>query len=114
MLNYSTIPLIVVICYIAITAIKSTKLDSRWYPLISCGLGMLIAVAMFYIVPEFIGATSLMVAIVSGGVSGLAATGSNQVLKQLMKSAENGELKVDTSEPTVIKPTDESNEHNKV
>ena len=114
MLNYSTIPLIVVICYIAITAIKSTRIESKWYPLISCGLGMLIGVAMHYIVPEFIGATSLIVAIISGGVSGLAATGSNQVLKQLMKSAENGELKVDTSEPAVVNPTDESNEHNKV
>lgn len=98
MLNYSTIPLIVVICYIAITAIKSTKIDGRWYPLISCGIGMLIGVAMFYITPEFIGATSIMVAIVSGGVSGLAATGSNQVLKQLMKSAEDGTLVVKTSE----------------
>ena len=32
MLNYPAIPIIVVICYIAITAIKSTKIDSRWYP----------------------------------------------------------------------------------
>lgn len=99
MLNYTTIPVIVVICYIAITAIKSTKIESKWYPLISCGLGMLIGVAMHYIVPEFIGATSLVVAVISGGVSGLAATGSNQVLKQLMKSAEDGTLNVDTAKP---------------
>lgn len=109
MLNYSTIPLIVVICYIVITAIKSTKIDSRWYPLISCGIGMLVGVAMFYITPEFIGATSIMVAIVSGGVSGLAATGSNQVLKQLMKSAEDGTLVVNTSDNTT-KPPDVKNE----
>ena len=109
MLNDSTIPLIVVICYIAITAIKTTKIDGRWYPLISCGIGMLIGVAMFYITPEFIGATSIMVAIVSGGVSGLAATGSNQVLKQLMKSAEDGTLVVKTSENTT-KPPDAENE----
>lgn len=106
MLNYSTIPLIVVICYIAITAIKSTKLDSRWYPLISCGLGMLIATAMFYIVPEFIGATSLTVAMVLGGISGLAATGSNQVLKQLMKQAEEGTLTVNTNSTPEVKPPD--------
>lgn len=100
MLNYTTIPVIVVICYIAITAIKSTKIESKWYPLISCGLGMLIGVAMHYIVPEFIGATSLVVAVISGGVSGLAATGSNQVLKQLMKSAEDGTSNVDTAKPS--------------
>ena len=71
--------------------------------------GMLIGVAMFYITPEFIGATSIMVAIVSGGVSGLAATGSNQVLKQLMKSAEDGTLVVTTSDNTT-KPPDAENE----
>ena len=98
-----------VICYIVITAIKSTKIDSRWYPLISCGIGMLVGVAMFYITPEFIGATSIMVAIVSGGVSGLAATGSNQVLKQLMKSAADGTLVVNTSDNTT-KPPDVKNE----
>ncbi len=97
MLNYSTIPVIVVICYIAITAIKSTKIASKWYPIISCAIGMLTAVAMYYILPDFIGATSLVVAVISGAVSGLAATGSNQVLKQLMKSAEEGTLTVDTS-----------------
>lgn len=109
MLNYTTIPVIVVICYIAITAIKSTKIESKWYPLISCGIGMLVGVAMHYIVPEFIGATSLIVAVISGGVSGLAATGSNQVLKQLMKSAEDGTLVVKTSENTT-KPPDAENE----
>lgn len=103
MLNYTVIPVIVVICYIAITAIKSTNIPSKWYPLISCAIGMLIGVALFYIMPEFIGATSLAVAVVSGGVSGLAATGSNQVLKQLLKSAEEGNLKVETKDE---QPTD--------
>ncbi len=114
MLNYPAIPIIVVICYIAITAIKSTKIESRWYPIISCAIGMIAAVAMYYILPDFIGATSLVVAVISGGVSGLAATGSNQVLKQLLKSAEDGNLKVeenkvvplDTQNATA--PTDET------
>jgi ABC-type uncharacterized transport system permease subunit len=97
MLNYTTVPLIVVICYVAITAIKSTKMDSRWYPLISCGIGILASTAMYFVLPDFLGATSLMVAVVSGAVSGLAATGSNQVLKQLMKSAEEGTLTVNSS-----------------
>lgn len=91
MLNYSAIPVIVVICYVVITAIKSTKINSKFYPLISCVLGALLASAMFYIFPEFIGAASLTAAIVSGAVSGLAATGTNQVFKQLLKAAENGE-----------------------
>lgn len=104
MLNYSAIPVIVVICYVVITAIKSTKINSKFYPLISCVLGALLASAMFYIFPEFIGTASLTAAIVSGAVSGLAATGTNQVFKQLLKAAENGEdlSKVNTS----TKPAD--------
>lgn len=39
----------------------------------------------------------MMVAAISGAVSGLAATGSNQVLKQLMKQAEEGTLTVNTT-----------------
>ena len=91
MLNYSAIPVIVVICYVAITAIKQTKIDRRWLPLVSCALGALLAAAIFYVLPEFIGTTSLTAAIISGAVSGLAATGTNQVFKQLLKAAENGE-----------------------
>lgn len=98
MLNYSTIPVIVVVCYIAITAIKSTKLASKWFPLISCAIGGVLAAAMFYVVPDFVSASSLMVAIISGCISGLAATGSNQVIKQLMKSAEDGTLTVTATE----------------
>ena len=82
MLNYPAIPIIVVICYIAITAIKSTKIDSRWYPLISCGIGILVGVAMHLILPEFIGTTSMMGAVISGAVSGLAATGSNKTANE--------------------------------
>ena len=105
MLNYSAIPVIVVICYVVVTAIKSTKVNSKWYPLISCTLGALLAAAMFFILPEFIGAATLTAAIISGAVSGLAATGTNQVFKQLLKAAENGEdlSKVNTTSTT---PTD--------
>lgn len=91
MLNYSAIPVIVVICYVVIAAIKETKIDRKWFPLISCALGALLAAGMFYVLPEFIGASSFAAAVISGAVSGLAATGTNQVFKQLMKAAENGE-----------------------
>lgn len=112
MLNYPAIPIITVICYIAITAIKSTKVENKWYPIISCFLGMITAVAMYFVLPDFIGATSVLVAIISGGVSGLAATGSNQVLKQLMKSAAEGTLKVDINDAKPAEPpadTDKTN-----
>lgn len=113
MLNYSAIPVIVVICYIAITAIKNTKISNKWYPLISCALGAITAVAMFYIVPSFISAASLVAAIISGAISGLAATGSNQVIKQLLKSAENGELVVNVEAENKAKASEENKNVNK-
>lgn len=91
MLNYSAIPVIVVICYVIITAIKTTKVNSKWYPIISCAIGAALAAVLFFIFPEFIGATTLTAAIISGAVSGLAATGTNQIFKQLLKAAANGE-----------------------
>lgn len=91
MVNYAIIPVIVVICYVVISAIKTTNIKSKWFPLISCALGAVLAVAMFYIVPDFVGAATLTAAIISGAVSGLAATGTNQIFKQLMKAAESGE-----------------------
>ena len=48
----------------------------------------------------------MVVAIVSGAVSGLAATGSNQVLNQLMKQAEEGTLTVNTNSTPEVKPPD--------
>ena len=77
MVNYAIIPVIVVICYVVISAIKTTNIKSKWFPLISCALGAVLAVAMFYIVPDFVGAATLTAAIISGAVSGLAATGTN-------------------------------------
>ena len=61
---------------------------------------------MHLVLPEFIGTTSMMVAVISGAVSGLAATSSNQVLKQLMKSAEEGTLTVNTNSTPEVKPPD--------
>lgn len=108
MLNYSAIPVIVVICYVAVAAIKTTKINGKWLPLISCAIGALLAAGMFYVTPEFIGAASLTAAVISGAFSGLAATGTNQIFKQLMKAAENGEdlSKVDlkATAETVVAP----------
>ena len=75
---------ITVICYLAAMAVKATEVDNKWLPVI-CGLigGILGVVGMFYM-PDF-PATDIINAVAIGIVSGLAATGINQVYKQLMK-----------------------------
>ena len=80
--GFVSIPSIIVICYLIATAIKATKLDNKWLPII-CGVfgGILGAVAM-RVIPDF-PATDDLTAVAVGIVSGLSATGVNQIYKQM-------------------------------
>jgi hypothetical protein len=74
---------ITVIVYIIGLAVKATKLDNKWIPVI-CGMsGVVLGIVALYIgVPDF-PATDPMTAAAVGGASGLAATGIDQITKQL-------------------------------
>ena len=74
---------ITVIVYIIGLGIKATSLDNKWIPVI-CGVaGVLLGLLALYIgVPDFPAVDPLTAAAV-GGASGLAATGMDQVVKQL-------------------------------
>ena len=79
----ATVVAITVIVYIIGLGVKATKLDNKWIPVI-CGLfGSRLGVLSVYIgVPDFPAADYLTAAAV-GGASGLAATGADQIVKQL-------------------------------
>jgi len=83
-LGIASVAGITVICYLAAMAVKATEVDNKWLPVI-CGLigGILGVVGMFYM-PDF-PAADIINAVAIGIVSGLAATGINQVYKQLTK-----------------------------
>lgn len=73
---------ITVLAYLLGQAVKATKLDNKWIPVI-CGIfGSALGVAALYIMPDF-PAGDVITAAAVGAVSGLAATGANQVYKQL-------------------------------
>ena len=74
---------ITIIVYIIGLGIKATKVDNKWIPVI-CGVaGIVLGIVALYIgVPDF-PATDPMTAAAIGGASGLAATGADQILKQL-------------------------------
>ena len=81
----ASVACITVICYLAATAIKQTPLANKWLPSICGALGGLLGVAAMYInVPDFPAADPLT-ALAVGIVSGLAATGADQVIKQAQK-----------------------------
>ena len=81
--GYAPIAALVVICYLVAAALKATKLDNKWLPVI-CGVsgGVLGVVAMLTGMEAF-PATDMITAVAIGIVSGLAATGVNQIGKQL-------------------------------
>ena len=63
-------------------AVKASAIDSKWIPII-CGVcGLCLGSAAMYIMPDF-PATDYITAAAIGIVSGLAATGANQVMRQL-------------------------------
>ena len=73
---------ITVICYLIGQIIKATGLDNKWIPCIVGVAGGALGIAGLYLMADF-PATEPVTAIAVGVVSGLAATGANQLGKQL-------------------------------
>ncbi len=81
----ASVAAITVICYLAGLVAKSSSLDSRHIPVI-CGVaGAILGVAAMYLPMADFPATDPLTAAAVGIVSGLAATGINQVYKQNKK-----------------------------
>lgn len=81
-IDIASVAAITVICYLIGEAVKLTVLDNKWIPVI-CGLcGAALGILGMFIMPEFPAGDYITAAAV-GIVSGLAATGANQVVKQL-------------------------------
>lgn len=81
--------LIIVICYFTVAAIRTTKLPNEWLPLISGGLGLAFSLITYLACPTIMSDTSIIDVLLYGFISGLAATGSNQVLKQTLQFFKN-------------------------
>lgn len=81
-LGITGVAAITVICLLVGQAVKASAIDSKWIPII-CGVcGLCLGIAAMYIMPDF-PATDYITAAAIGIVSGLAATGANQAVKQL-------------------------------
>ena len=81
-LGITGVAAITVICLLIGQSVKASAVDSKWIPIICgvCGLGL--GIAAMYIMPDF-PATDYITAAAIGIVSGLAATGANQAMRQL-------------------------------
>lgn len=73
---------VTVLCYLAAQGVKATSLDNKWLPVICGVLGGILGVVGMRVMPDY-PATDIVTAAAVGVVSGFAATGINQVYKQL-------------------------------
>ena len=84
-LGITGVAAITVICLLIGQAVKATKIDNSWIPVV-CGVsGLILGVVGMFVMPDF-PASDYLTAAAIGIVSGFAATGVNQALKQKTKT----------------------------
>ena len=81
---------IVVLCYIIGIGLKAwNKFTDNWIPFMMAISGAALGVITYFVEPTLLGEIGgIMSALIKGAVSGLAATGVNQIVKQAQKPAE--------------------------
>ncbi|MBQ7226539.1 MAG: hypothetical protein IJX02_08090 [Clostridia bacterium] len=89
MVCISGVAIATAVCYLVAEAIKiisgGKETVKRLLPIVSAFLGGGICVGLFFVFPELLPVGNLPGAFVVGLFSGLSATGSNQILKQMQK-----------------------------
>lgn len=81
----ATVPVIMALAYFVGIACKSwDKFDDRHIPVVCGAVGIVLGIASMYLMPDY-PAHDIVTAMAVGCVSGLAATGINQIIKQYSK-----------------------------
>lgn len=81
-LGIAGVAVITVICYLVGEIVKVSGVDNKYIPCIVGAVGGVLGVAGMFLMPDF-PAKDYMTAVAVGIVSGLAATGINQIAKQM-------------------------------
>lgn len=94
-LGITGVAAITVICYlVGIFCKQSVHVDDKNIPVCMGVAGLILGVVGMFVMPDFPG-KDLITAMAIGIVSGLAATGINQIGKQIYKSDEEGTFESD-------------------
>ena len=89
-LGIASVAAITVICYLIGMGVKASGLDNKWIPVIMGVAGLVLGIAGMFIIPDY-PAKDYITSAAVGIVSGLAATGINQITKQLKPTVEEAE-----------------------
>jgi len=80
---------ITVIAYVIGLTVKASGINNKWIPILCALSGALLGVAGMYVMPDFPAGDVITAAAVGIG-SGLAATGADQMIKQMKDGESNG------------------------
>ena len=89
-LGIASVAAITVICYLIGMGVKASGLDNKWIPVIMGVSGLVLGIVGVFIIPDY-PAKDYITSAAVGIVSGLAATGINQIAKQLKPTVEEAE-----------------------
>ena len=93
LIQVASVPVITAVVYGIMELYKYTVNGKENYirliPVIAVILGACIGIVAFYCFPGVVAADNVLTAILIGGASGLAATGTNQIFKQMKKDKED-------------------------
>ncbi len=85
----ATVPIITCVVFFILEFIKlltkSNDMFKKFIPVISGFLGMGVSVMLYYVAPTSLAVENVVHAVMIGLASGLAATGTHQIFKQIMK-----------------------------
>ena len=81
-LGIAGVAAITVIAYVIGLLVKATRLNNKWIPIICAVCGAVLGIAGLFVMPDFPAGDVISAAAV-GVVSGLAATGLDQTVKQV-------------------------------
>lgn len=87
--GFAPVGAITVICYLLAQGVKATLIDNKWIPVIAGTMGGILGVAALYVMPSF-PATDVITAAAVGIVSGFAATGVHECVRQLGSGSGGG------------------------
>lgn len=79
--GFASVTAITVICWLIGEVFSNLPLENKWIPSIVGAFGMILGVVGWLVMPDF-PADNILTALAVGIVSGLAATGADQVWKQ--------------------------------
>lgn len=87
-MGITSVAAITVICYLIGTALKAwDAFDDRKIPVIMGCTGAVLGAVAYFAAPDLLPSENIIIAVAVGIVSGFAATGINQIFKQMQKDA---------------------------